>query len=545
MTGKKQQGDSLVRNASVLMIATIVSRIIGLLYRSPLGSILGSVGLGYYGYASNLYTILLLISSYSIPMAVSKIVSEKLARKEYRNAEKMFRGALLYAVVVGGITALICWFLGGFLLPRNQQNALPALRALAPTIFFSSILGVLRGYFQAHKTMTPTSVSQILEQIMNAVVSILAAWILVSAHSGSDEEHAIYGAMGGTIGTGAGVLTGLAFMLWVFHVNRKYFRRRAERDTTTGEESYRDIFREMLMMITPVIFTSFILNCSAYLDSYLYSTIQGFNGFKDTAISAAYGEYSNYYVTLIGIPLAIASASTSAMMPEVSGLHAVGSIDAANRKINETMRLAMIICIPSMVGLTVLARPIVGVLFPAASDMAGTLLLTGSAFVITDSFSIISGGVLQSIGHQTTALINSTVSLGVNLASLAIILLAVPQSDIYAVMISNIIFSVVCCVMNIISMKKYLGLQHQIRKTYGEPFAASAVMGAAAWLIYHGLRAITRSPGFSLIIAVLAAVMIYLVVYVKVSGISEDGLRRLPGGSRLVSLLQKMHVFRA
>lgn len=544
MSRKKQQGDSLVRNASVLMIATIISRVIGLLYRSPLGSILGSVGLGYYGYASNLYTILLLISSYSIPMAVSKIVSEKLARKEYRNAAKMFRGALMYAVIVGGITALVCWFLGGYLLPRNQQNALPALRALAPTIFFSAILGVLRGYFQAHKTMTPTSVSQILEQIMNAVVSILAAWILVSAHSGSDEEHAIYGAMGGTIGTGAGVLVGLAFMLWVFYINRRYFRRKTERDVAAEEESYRDIFRELFMMITPVIFTSFILNCSAYLDSYLYSTIQGFNGFRDTEISAAYGEYSNYYVPLVSIPLAIASASTSAMMPEVSGLHAVGDNHAANDRINETLRLAMMICIPSMVGLTVLARPIIALLFPAASDMAGTLLLTGSAFVLTDSFSIISGGVLQSIGHQTTALINSTVSLGVNLASLAILLLAIPQSDIYAVMISNIIFSVVCCVMNIISMRKYLGLRHKIRRTYGEPLAASAVMGAAAWLIYHGLRALTHRPGISLIIAVLAALIIYLAAYIRISGIGEEELSHLPGGMRLVRMFRKMHILR-
>ena len=175
----EKNSNSLVKNASVLMIASIISRVIGLLYRRPLGSILGSVGLGYYGYASNLYSILLLISSYSIPMATSKIISEMLAKKEYRGAHKVFRGAMLYAVIVGGITALICFFGGAILLPQNQQNALPALRALAPTIFLSAILGVLRGYFQAHRTMTPTSISQILEQIMNAIVSILAAWILI------------------------------------------------------------------------------------------------------------------------------------------------------------------------------------------------------------------------------------------------------------------------------------------------------------------------------------------------------------------------------
>ncbi len=540
---KKQKGDSLVRNATVLMVASIISRIIGLVYRRPLGEILGSVGLGYYGYASNLYTILLLISSYSIPMAVSKIVSERLAKKQYKNAWKMFRGALIYAVIVGAGTALVCWFFGGFLLPRNQQNALPALRALAPTIFFSAILGVLRGYFQAHKTMTPTSVSQIMEQVMNAVISILAAWILVSAQAGSESGQAVYGAMGGTIGTGAGVLTGLAFMLWVFAVNRKYFMKKAAQDTTGTVESYGEILREMVQLITPIIFTSFILNCSAYLDSYLYSTIQGINGFSDTAISAAYGEYSNYYVPLVSIPLAMASASTSAMMPEVSGLHAIGSIREANDKINETMKLSMLICIPCMVGLTVLARPIMQVLFPAASDLAGTLLLTGSVFVVTDSFSIISGGVLQSIGHQTTALINSAVSLGVNLISLALILFVVPGSDIYAVMISNIIFSVVCCVMNIFSMKKYLGIHHEIRKTYIEPLAASFLMGVAAWLVYHVFYLLVHHSSISLILAILAALLVYLIAYVKISGITKTELAKVPGGGRIVDFLTRIHVY--
>lgn len=167
--------NTLLRNTSILMAATIISRVIGLLYRSPLGETIGNEGLGYYSTASNLYTILLLISSYSIPMAVSKIVSERLALKEYRNAHRVFHGALIYAVIVGGIAALVAFFGGKFLLPYNQQNALLALRVLAPTIFFSAVLGVLRGYFQAHSTMMPTSISQIIEQVFNAAFSIGAA----------------------------------------------------------------------------------------------------------------------------------------------------------------------------------------------------------------------------------------------------------------------------------------------------------------------------------------------------------------------------------
>ncbi|MDO4623415.1 MAG: polysaccharide biosynthesis protein [Eubacteriales bacterium] len=540
----ENKSSSLVKNASVLMIASMVSRVIGLLYRRPLGEILGSVGLGYYGYASNLYSILLLISSYSIPMAVSKTVSECLAKKEYKNANKIFKGSMLYAVVIGGITMLVCLFFGKYLLPANQQNALPALRALAPTIFLSAILGVLRGYFQAHRTMTPTSISQILEQIMNAIVSILAAYMLIRAMAPEGGTNAaVYGAMGGTIGTGAGVLTGLIFMLLVWLVNRRYLMKKAEKDMRSREDGYGDIFKMLLLMITPIIFTSFIYNCSAYLDSYLYSAIQGWNGIADTAISSAYGEYSNYYIPMIGIPLALASASTSAMMPEVSGKYAIGEIREANAQVNQTLRLSMFICIPSMVGLTVLAYPIMGVLFPSASILAGTLLLTGSVFVITDSFSIITGGVLQSIGKQHVALINAGISLLSNLLSLAVMLLVSPKLDIYAVMLSNIIFSVVCCILNIFSMRKYLQTRLEVRKTYLEPLAASAVMGAAAWGIYYGLFRLTRRPFICLLLAILAAVLVYMILYVKVSGISEEEMRRFPMGSKIVKVLRKMHVY--
>ena len=536
---------NLVKNASILMAASIISRVIGLLYRRPLSAAIGSVGMGYYGFASGLYSILLLISSYSIPMAVSKIVAENLAKKEYRSAYKTFLGALIYAVIVGGATALVCWFGGRFLLPANQANALPALRALAPTIFLSAILGVFRGYFQAYRTMAPTSISQILEQIMNAIVSVVAAYALIAALApNGGTQKAIVGAMGGTIGTGAGVLVGLLFMLFVFRVNRGYFRKKLEQDGHTKTESYGSILQTIVLMITPIIFTSFIYNCSSYLNSFLYSSIQGWHGIDSDLIAANYGEYINYYIPILGIPLALASASTSAMMPEVAGRYAVGEKKEAADQVNQSLRLTMFICIPCMVGLTVLSYPIMGMLFPTSTDLAAKLLLAGSVFAVTDSFSIITGGALQAIGKQRRALINAAVSLGVNLASLSLMLAAAPVLDIYAVMLANILFSVVCCILNVQSMRKYIGFRGEIRKTYMEPFLASAVMGAIAYAIYEGLLALTKRPSIALIIAMLVAIFAYLILYVVISRTTEDEMLRFPMGRQIVRILKKLRIYR-
>ena len=461
--------NTLMKNATLLMAASLISRIIGLLYRRPLGQVLGREGLGYYAYASNLYAILLLVSSYSIPMAVSKVVSERLALKQYKNAHKVFRGALLYALLVGGFAALIALFGGRFLLPRNQQNAILALRVLAPTILLSAILGVFRGYFQAHNTMMPTSISQISEQLVNAVVSVLAGYLLIKGFAKNKTTHAIYGAAGGTMGTGAGVLAGLIFMIFVYMVNKNTIERQMERDISEKEESFGEIFRIIFHLVTPVIFTTFIYNASAYLDSYIFSSIQGFHGISSKVISEQYGEFSNYYITLINVPLSLASASASAMMPIVSGNYATGQKEDANNQISETIKLTMFICIPAAVGLSVLAHPIMGVLFPGSTRLASNLLMFGAISVIFSALSTITNSVLQSIGQQKTALFNAAISLVLNLVILALMLLIAPGIGIYALLIVNILFAVSMCILNGMAISKYLGYKNEIKDSYGKP----------------------------------------------------------------------------
>lgn len=537
--------NSMVKNASVLMAATLISRIIGLIYRRPLGNILGSVGLGYYGYASNLYSILLLISSYSIPMAISKIISGKLAKKEYKNVQKIFKGALIYAVIVGAAAALLAYFGGGFLLPANQQNAVPALKVLAPAIFLSAILGVLRGYFQAHHNMTPTSISQIMEQIMNAIVSLLAAWILIQNFAGDDSTLiAIYGSQGGTIGTAAGVVTALIFMLIVYRINKPVIANRLRRDAGAREDTYSDVFRMIFMMITPVILTTFINNASAYVDSYLYAGILGLKGVDADAISAAYGEFSNYYTPVINIPLALASASSSAMMPEVSGAYALNDTKTVNSQILKTIRMTMFICIPATVGLTVLAYPIMGVLFPAASDLASSLLMTGSASIIFSALCTVSSCALQAIGKQRVAMINAGISLGINIATLAVILAVFPQLDIYAVMLAGIFFAIAYSILNTISMRKYLGFKNEFKETYVQPVIASAIMGVIAAVVYYALFYATRRPFIALVVAIIVGAFAYLVLYVVASKIKEEELRRFPAGGALVKIMRFMRVYR-
>ena len=203
---------------SILAAAGILVRIIGMLYRMPLNDIIGKQGNGYYTSAYNVYNILLILSSYSMPVAVSKMISSRLARGEYHNCRRILKAGLVYATAAGGIAAAVLWF-GADLFAELIKTPMSryALKTLAPTIWIMAYLGVLRGYFQGMGTMVPTALSQILEQIVNAVVSVVAAGLLfqrglaMNAASGAEDYSYALGAAGGTIGTGAGALTALLF----------------------------------------------------------------------------------------------------------------------------------------------------------------------------------------------------------------------------------------------------------------------------------------------------------------------------------------------
>ena len=543
-TMSKENGNTLVRNASFLMMATLISRVIGLLYKSPLSTVVGNVGMGYFGYANNVYVILLLVSSYSIPMAVSKVISERLALKQFRNAQKVFHGALIYASVVGGAAALVALFLGKYLLPVNQQEALLALRMLAPTIFLSAILGVFRGFFQAHNTMLPTSMSQIIEQIAHAIVSVGAAWLLIRSFGTDDTSKAIYGAAGGTLGTGAGVAVGLLFMIVVYVMNRKSILKKVKKDKHEREESMGSVLKLIFMMVTPIIFNTFVYNASSYLDSKIFSDILALKKMNSAAVSGQWGEYSNYYISMINIPLALSSATSSAMMPEISSRYITKDYEGANRKINEGVQLTMFLCIPAAVGLSVLAFPIMKLLFPKSSDLSGMLLAIGSVSVIFSALSTITNGVLQAIGQAKIPLRNSAISLVLNVITVTLGSYFAPQFGVFNVLLASIVFAVCMCVLNALSLKKYLGHKNDFVNGYGKPLLASVGMGLVAWIVYYGMYIFVPIKILCLGVSVILAVLVYMILYVIVTKATKEQMRKLPMGNYMVKVLGKLNLLK-
>lgn len=537
----KKNDNTLVKNASFLMIAALISKIIGMLYKSPLSTTLGSQSFALFQYAQNAYFILLMIASFSIPQAVSKIMAEKIAFKRYRDAQKVFYCALLYAAIAGGIVALFGLFGASVMVPDKMAGARLALQMLAPTIFLSGILGVFRGYFQAYRNMMPTSLSQIIEQIFVAVFALLMSSLMISSHSGKGEKIIeSWGAAGATMGTGAGVLAALLFMIFVYGINRKVVRRKIRGDRVSVNESTSQVMKTIILIVMPIIFSAFIYNVNGYINSYMYTDILGKRGMDETVLQTLYAEYG-YFMTLINIPLTLASTAPTSMIPEVSAHYAMHDRKGANEKIDRATWISMIISIPAAVGLAVLSGPVTRLIFGETNGVAAKLLIIGGITIILNGNSNISNGVLQGIGKPNIPMIHAAIALGADVIVMALLLL-LTDLGVYAIVLSMVVYAVVMCLLNERAMKKYMRHKNPWKKAYLYPLVASIPMGLVAGGVYYGLYLLVPSNFLCLCVSVVLAVIVYFGVYLFVSRPSKEELFMMPGGSILYRVAGKMNL---
>ena len=543
--GKKIKSDSFIVQGSILAAAGIIVRVIGLLYRIPLTNIIGEGGIGVYSTAYSVYNILLLVSSYTLPLAVSRLVASRLALGQYINTRRIFICACIFALVSGGIMGIICYACADlFAAMMHMPQAATAIRTLAPTIFIMAFLGVLRGYFQGHGTMIPTAQSQIIEQIVNAAVSIIAGLLLFRqgaaldmSNGGGDFNSSAYGAAGGTIGTGAGAASALMFCIVLYAIQRRPSMKRCVRDTSGSTEKYPLLMNALLMTILPVLLSSTVYQISSIIDQGIYGA------YMHTDYKSIWGAYSGKYTVLIHVPTAIASALGSAVIPALAAAAVKHDNKELAKKSGLAIRFNMFIAIPATVGMAVLSRPIMDLLFSSDNTLAASLMLTGSSAILFTALSTTCNSVLQGMGNIWIPVRNAAIALASHIALLALLLWGF-NAGIYGVIFANIFFYVIMSVLNILSLSRRIGYRQNVYKTFVSPLISSAAMGLAAWLCYIGLHALTHSNLISLAVSVILAVVIYLELLVLTKGIVEKDLNRVETGKKIIRVLKKMKLMR-
>ncbi len=553
MDSSKKDSNFLVQG-SILAIASIVSRIIGLLYRLPMTDIIGDTGNNYYSCAFEIYNIMLIISSYSLPLAVSKLVSARMAKGERAATYQILKGALVFAITAGALVALIVYFGAEFFTSMLQTPlSIFALKVLAPVLIVVAVLGVLRGFFQGLGTMLPSAISQIIEQIVNAIVSIWAAYVLFQYGSkigqvlGDPERYgAAYGAMGGTLGTNLGAVSALLFMLFVFYVYMRTFKRKMKREKNVEVDSFTYTMRILVITIIPVLLSSTIYNISGIIDQGLFKNIATMQGYSVDEIDVWWGVFSGKYKVLINVPISIASAMAASSVPSLSASFAAGDKESVNNQINAAIRFIMVIAMPCCVGLAVLAKPIFTLLFPgtiSSLDSATTMMWVGAIAVVFYSLSTLTNGLLQGIDQLKIPVKNAAIALVAHVILLVGLMLFF-RMNIYAVVIANAFFAFLVCVLNAFALQRHSGYKQEFVKTFLIPAACAAIMGVIAFGVYALSFMLIKNNLACIILSILVAVVVYAVALLLLKGLSEEEIRKFPKGHLLIKGAKKLKLLK-
>ena len=547
-TTKKESNNFLVQGA-ILAIAGILVRLIGFAYRVPLLRIIGPDGMGYYSTAYNLYAIILLLSSYSLPLAVSKMVSVRILKNEYKNANKILKAALIYATIVGGLGFIVVFFGADFFASSLYQMPLAkyALQSLAPTIWIMAYLGVLRGYFQGHSTMIPTALSQIFEQIVNAVVSVAAAYYLCEMavrHAKPEAVQLAYGAAGGTVGTGAGTVIALSVILIFFFLSAKDRRKKIRDDKSAKKESFSTITRILILTVIPVIASTAIYNINSVLDGMVFGQSMKALGLEKEA-SKLYGIYTGGYLVLVNVPVAIANAMSSSLIPSISRSFSRGERADVNSKISMVIRFASIVSFPCAIGLAVISVPVMGILFKDIQDamMASYLMIIGSGVVVLYSVSTVTNAVLQGTSLINKPVKNAFISLIIHFIILYILLFTF-KSNVIGLVFGNMVFALSMCILNARSIRRNLYYKQELIKTYLMPFICAGLMGIVVYIVYTFILRFSSSRVMLTLIPIMVGAPVYAILLIGTRTISKNEILQMPKGRKIVNILQKVRLLK-
>lgn len=545
----KSRGEDYIVQGSILAAAAVITKVIGVVYRIPLTNLLGDEGNGFYGYAYQVYAFALMISSLSLPTAVSKIVSMRVAVGQRRNAFRAFLCSLIFAVIVGLIIAAAIFFGAGAISEHVMKAPLSvyALKVLAPGLFIVAVMAVLRGYFQGLGTMMPTAVSQVIEQLINAVVSIVGAGVLfgIGTRTGKEAGEELlgpaYGAAGGTLGTVMGALAGLLFLLFVLWLFRGGIRRQLKRDRSRKKESYSHILKALLLTAVPVIFSTAIYNINQIIDLTVFNHIMSWQGFSEQQYMALQGIYTGKYDPLINVPLSIPSAVSASIVPTLTAAVMNRQREKVHFQIDQTLRIATIITIPSCVGIAVLASPLMVLLYNDSSATPANLLMLGAIVIVLYGWSSITNSVLHGLNYMSSPAKNAAIALVVHLAAF-VVMLVVFRMNVYALVGSNIVFALIMCILNQWKIRKVCGYKINIKHMFLKPFLSAAVMGIVTYFVWFVLDILIGGRVIPTVIAICIAVIVYVVLILKTGALSEDDILALPMGARLLRYSRRFHL---
>lgn len=579
--GQKQ--NTFFGGAAILAIGILVVKLIGMFYKIPLVNIIGEQGTADFNNAYNIYAVLLTISTAGLPVAVSKLVSEANALGHRNQVRRTFQLSLGLFLTLGMVSFLVMYFRADWLAGlMNDDKAAPGIQALAPAVICVGCLAAFRGYSQGHSNMTPTSVSQIIEALCKLVIGLaLASWLV---RQGRPPEIAAAGAITGvTVGT----IVALAYMVLTFLLDwLREPRRAGDTPDSTGS-----ILSAILRIAIPITLSSSMVGIVTVIDS---SLVQGqlqkvllenpdswnlYAGFVDfapltaamegwtaslaagdvanmarlagdtSAAAAALSEelqavsrtlYGNYggALNIYNLPTSLMAAITASVIPAVSAALARKDRQGSARITGSALRITALLAMPMGMGLFVLGKPIMTLLFPRLTgELAGPLLSTLGLATPFVCLMLVANSVLQAHGFVNLPVVVMVLG-GVLKIVTNYNVVAQPTLGIYGAPAGNILCFGLCLLLDLIIISRVIPNRPRYSAIFLKPLAASLIMGAGAWAVYGLLFKLLERNTIAVLGSIAVAVVLYFALVVALRCLSREDLLLMPKGEKIARLLR-------
>ena len=542
MASSKKQ--NYLHGAAILAVSVVIIKLLGAVYKIPLGNILGKEGFGHFNVAYNIYNVLLALSTAGLPIAVARMISEANNLSRPSQVKKIFRVAFASFVVLGAAGSLVLYlFPVDFAVLLGDPMAGQSIAALAPAVILVCILSAFRGYTEGLQDMRPTAVSQVIEVAVKIAVGLSVAIILLNRGSSVPIMSA-----GAVMGTAAGSLIACAYMGYIVIKRRKYeegllrLRPRAELDLTSDDSG--KILKTFLKIGVPIALGSCVSSIIALINTGLIlNRLQDAVGFSAVKSSELFGVYS-MALTFLNLPYALLTPLTISVIPAIAAFKAKKSLGESKNVIESSMRIATIFALPMAIGMSVLSQPIMTGAYGSTAEGGSLLAIMGiSSFFVC--IVAVSTAILQAGGLERIPMYNMLIGGALNIA-VSWVLLGNHQINIYGSAIGTLASYLVMCSANIFFIVRKMPERPKLSSAFLKPAINALLMGAAAWLVYPAalkLLGAGPEPGRIIVLAALAAavavaIAVYGVLTVITKAITLEDMKLLPKGEKLAKLLR-------
>ncbi|MDR5659183.1 polysaccharide biosynthesis protein [Serpentinicella sp. ANB-PHB4] len=524
--------NSFIKGAFILGMAGIIVKFIGAFFRIPLGRIIGSEGLGYYQAGYSVFNFLLAFTAAGLPTAISKLVSEKRVKGDYKGAHKVFKTAFFLLLGLGLVGTIVFALITSYLVNEifKNPNAYYAVMALAPALIFICLLAAFRGYFQGMKNMKPTATSQVVEQLARVTIGLTLAVVLLN------KLDVRFAAAGASFGATAGGLFGLVIMLYIYQKQKNSIIPRDIEHIQVEEERTKQIIKNILKISIPISIGAAVMPLINMLDTIVVIRRLQDIGFTTEEANSLFGQLSGMATTMVNFPQVITVAIAMSVVPVISESAEIGKWDDVREDTKSAVKLALLIGLPAAVGLATLSHPIMAMLFPDEPASVGRILLFLSWAVIFLTQVQTLTGVLQGLGKPHIPVRNLIIGAGVKLV-ITYILTGIEIINVLGGAIGTVSAYFVAFTLNLIAVKKETGVVFSKREFLLKPILSAGIMGLIVLIVYHQLY-----PFLGNTIATLSSIVIggitYGIMLLKTKTLGQVELELLPGSKKIIKVLR-------